>query len=269
MRFYPQRAFAVTLRYLYLLRGSLSRVLPIFAWVTIDMILWGFITRYLGTVSQPGLHLSTALLSAVICWGFFGRAMHGVSMAFFEDVWSRNFLNVFSSPVSIAEYLAGLTLSSILTSALALGILLLASTWLFDLSLLQHGPVLALLLFTLFLFGIALGIIGCAAVLRLGPPAEWFIWPVPAVIAPFVGVFYPLETLPGWMQVVAHALPPSYVFEHLRALINLQPLPVTAALPGLGLGLCWLFLAGLLFSHIFKHAIRSGLLARYSAEHIT
>jgi ABC-2 type transport system permease protein len=263
------RAFAITLRHLYLLKGSVSRVMPVFAWVTIDMILWGFISRYLASVSLPGLKIGTALLAAVVCWGFFGRVMQGVSMAFFEDVWSRNFLNIFTTPLSVAEYIAGLALSSVLTSLVALAVLLVMSSWLFDLSLLSHGPAMAILLFTLFVFGIALGIAACTLVLRFGPPAEWFIWPIPAVMAPFVGVFYPLSILPGWMRVIGHCLPPSYAFEHLRTLIKGAEVSIAATLPGLGLAVFWLILAGLLFAGVYRSVMRSGLIARYSAEHIT
>ncbi len=263
------RAFAITLRHLYLLRGSVSRVVPVFAWVTIDMILWGFIARYLASVSLPGIKVGTALLAAVVCWGFFGRVMQGVSMAFFEDVWSRNFLNIFTTPLSITEYICGLALSSVFTSLIALGVLLCMSSWLFDLSLLTHGPAMASLLFTLFVFGIALGIASCALVLRFGPPAEWFVWPIPAIMAPFVGVFYPLSILPGWMRMIGHCLPPSHAFAQLRTLIGGTEVPLLATLPALGLALLWLVLAGLLFGGVYRSVMRSGLIARYSAEHIT
>ena len=263
------RAFAITLRHLYLMKGSVSRVVPIFAWVTIDMILWGFISRYLNSVSLPAINLGTALLAAVVCWGFFGRVMQGVTMAFFEDVWSRNFLNIFTTPLTISEYVAGLALSSVLTSLIALSVLLLMSSWLFDLSFLTHGPAMAMLLFILFLFGIALGIAGCALVLRFGPPAEWFIWPIPAVIAPFVGVFYPLSVLPEWMRIIGHCLPPSYAFESLRALLTGNEVSLISTLPALALALAWLILAAFVFGGVYRYAMRSGLIARYSAEHIT
>jgi len=262
------RVFAITLRHLYLLKGSVSRIVPVFAWVTIDMILWGFISRYLNSVSLPDVNVGTVLLAAVVCWGFFGRVMHGVSTAFFEDVWARNFLNLFTTPLSIAEYITGLALSSVITSLIALSVLLFISSWFFDLSLLTHGPAMAVLLLTLFLFGVALGIAGCTLVLRFGPPAEWFIWPIPAVIAPFVGVFYPLDILPDWMRIIGLCLPPSYAFEHLRALIAGAGVCLGSTLPALGLAGLWLVLAGLLFCGVYRHVMRSGIIARYSAEYI-
>ena len=90
------RTFAIVLRQFYLLRGSVSRVIPLFAWVAVDMVLWGFLTRYLNTVASPGFNFVPALLGAVLLWDFFIRIMHGINMAFLEDVWSRNFLNIFA-----------------------------------------------------------------------------------------------------------------------------------------------------------------------------
>ena len=111
---------AIVLRQLYLLRGGPTRVLSLVIWVAIDIILWGFMTKYLNTVTAAGFDFVPVLLGAVLMWDFFTRVMLGVTMAFFEDVWSRNFLNVFGSPISITEYLAGLVVSSIITSALGL-----------------------------------------------------------------------------------------------------------------------------------------------------
>ena len=54
-----------------------------------------------------------ALLGAVLLWDFLTRVMQGVTMAFFEDVWSRNFLNLFATPLTIFDYLAGLVVAAI------------------------------------------------------------------------------------------------------------------------------------------------------------
>jgi ABC-2 type transport system permease protein len=118
----------------------------------------------------------------------------------------------------------------------------------------------------LFLFGIALGIIAAGMVLRLGPASEWLVWPIPALLSPFAGVFYPLATLPAWMQGVAKVLPPSYVFEGMRALLSGEPHDVRPLLWGLGIALVQILLAAWGFRQIYRHAVRTGLLARYSAE---
>src|SRR6202049_3323113 len=108
-----QRAAAIALRQLYLFRGSPARILPLFGWVAIDVVLWGFITRYLNSFTSSRYNLVPTLLGAVLLWDFFTRVMQGVTMAFFEDVWTRNFINVFATPLLISEYLTGLVLTGI------------------------------------------------------------------------------------------------------------------------------------------------------------
>ena len=263
------RVAAVVLRHLYLLRGSPARVFPLFVWVGIDMVLWGFLTRWLGSAGAFRFDLLTVLLGAVLLWDFQARVMHGVATAFFEDVWARNFLNFFASPLRLSEYLAGLVLSSVATSLLGLAVMLLVAVPLFGLSFAPYGLLLGAFFLVLFLFGIALGIAGVAVVLRLGPAAEWFIWPVPAMLAPFACVFYPLAVLPAWMRPVALLLPPTHVFEGMRAVIAGEPAPVAALAGGALLALACVALAGWAFAGVYRHAVRTGLIARYAAETVS
>jgi ABC-2 type transport system permease protein len=262
------RALAVVERQLYLMRGSPARVVPLFGFVVIDIVLWGFITRYLDTVST-GINFVTSLLGAVVLWDFCVRVLHGVTMAFFEDVWSRNFLNIFASPLSVGEYLAGQVVSSLFTSAVGLVAMVLLATLVFGVSFAAYGLMVVPFLLVLFLFGIAMGILGASCVLRWGPAAEWFVWPIPAVIAPFAGVFYPVATLPAWMQPVARLLPPSYVFESLRAIVTGGPFRITALVTGAVIATIYVIAAGWIFTRVHQHAVRTGLIARYSAETVT
>lgn len=258
----------ILLRHYYLMRSSPTRILPTFAWVAIDIVLWGFITRYLNSVGTTGLDFVPQLLGAVLLWDFFGRVMQGVTVAFFEDVWSRNFLNVFASPLTISEYVSGLVLTSVITSIIGLLVMLLLASTAFGLSFLRYGALLLPFLLVLFVAGIALGIFASALVLRLGPASEWLVWPIPALLAPFAGVFYPLSTLPCWMQVIGHLLPASYVFEGMRAIVAGQPPPLAGLAGGAALALVQVVVASWCFAHVHRQAVRSGLLARYSAESV-
>jgi ABC-2 type transport system permease protein len=260
------RIAAIVLRQLYLLRGSPTRILPLFAWVAIDIVLWGFMSRYLNLITGARLNFVPALLGAVLLWDFFIRIMQGVSMAFLEDVWSRNFLNFFATPLSVVEYVAGLVLSSILTSSVGLIAMLVLATTVFGLSFFFYGSVMAPFLLVLFLTGIALGVFATSLVLWLGPAAEWLVWPIPAVLAPLAAVFYPLSTLPRWMQYLSHGLPPSYVFENLRAIVAGRIPSSIGLLLGFLLALGYIVVAGWFFVRIFQRAVRTGLLAHYSAE---
>lgn len=263
------RTAAILLRQYYLLRGSPARILPLFVWVVVDIVLWGFITRYLNSVSVPGMNFVPSLLGAVLFWDFCIRVMTGVTMAFFEDVWSRNFLNMFATQLTIAEYVLGLVCSSMVTSAVGLAAMLVLAIGCFGLPFAAYGALLAPFLFVLFLFGIALGVLACSLVLRLGPAAEWFVWPIPALLSPFAGVFYPLSTLPAWMQAVGHLLPPSYVFEGMRAVVNGGSASPGLLATGAALAAGYLALACWVFVRTYRRAVRTGLIARYSAETVS
>src|SRR3954471_3956847 len=252
------RAFAIVERQFYLTRGSPARAVPLVGFVIIDIVLWGFMTRYLDTVST-GINFVSSLLGAVVLWDFCVRVLHGVTMAFFEDVWSRNFLNIFASPLSVSEYLAGQVISSLLTSTVGLVAMLLLATLVFGVSFAAYGVMVVPFLLVLFLFGIAMGILGASCVLRWGPAAEWFVWPIPAVIAPFAGVFYPVATLPAWMQPIARILPPAYVFEALRGIVTGGTFQLAPLVLGAALAIIYVVAASWIFTRVHHHAVRTGL----------
>ena len=263
------RIAAIMLRQFYLYRGSPVRAIPLFAWVTVDIVLWGFITRYLNTVASSGFNFVPALLGAVLLWDFFIRVMQGVTTAFFEDVWSRNFLNIFATPLSISEYIAGLVLSAVATGLVGLVVMLVLATTVFGLSFLVYGFALIPFLLALFVFGIALGVFACAIVLRFGPASEWLIWPIPAVLSPFAGVFYPISTLPQWMRSISSVLPPAYVFEGMRSIVSGGAFSSATLLWSNFLAVGYVLAAAWFFTRIYHHAVRTGLIARYSAESIS
>ena len=136
----------------------------------------------------------------------------------------------------------------------------------FGFSFSLYGAAVVPALAALFLTGIALGIFGCAVVLRLGPASEWLIWPLPAIIAPFAGVYYPLSALPAPLRAVAWLAPPSHEFESLRVLVRGGAADFTDMGVGVLLAAVYVIAAGWFFAYVHALCVRSGLLARYAAE---
>ena len=133
------RIGAIVLRMFYLYRGSPQRIFPIFIFVAIDILVWGFLTRYLNSVSHADFNFVPALLGAVLLWDFLTRVMQQITMTLFEDVWTRNFLNFFASPLRTSEYLIGLLIVAIITSGLSLVVMLVLAQIAFGLSFLSYG----------------------------------------------------------------------------------------------------------------------------------
>lgn len=263
-----QRIYAVFLRQLFLLRHHPTRFANIFIMIIFDVVLWGFITKYLDTLAHPGFSFVPVLLGAVVLWDFLIRVQQGVMLAFLEDVWSRNFLNYFASPLTIREYVTGLVLTSIVTSVAGFLVMVALAGLIFGYTIFQLGMLLFPFVTILFLFGLTIGIFTAGFVLRFGPSAEWLTWPIPFLINPFVGVFYPVSTLPSILQPMAKLIPPSYVFEGMRSAIFAGKVSIASLLFGLALAIIYLLLAYLFFIYIYRLVLRSGLITRFTAEEL-
>lgn len=262
------RAYAVFLRYTYIVRNNPQRLFQIFIWGVLDIIVWGFLTTYLDRIGQATFSFVPVLLGAVILWAFLIRVQQGVTTPALEDIWVRNLLNYFASPLKVSEYTFGLIMASVVIGAAGLVILFTLALLFFGFSLLQFDVLLIPFVGILFLFGVAIGIVGTAIVVRFGPSAEWFIWPIPSIISPFVGVLYPISVLPEWIQWFSHILAPTYVFEGMRAAILSGAFDGGGFAIGLALALLSIALAYAIFVRVFQRTLKSGAFARYSAENI-
>lgn len=213
------RILALVERHAYLLLKSWPRLLSMAYYPTVTMILWGFVTVYLRPTSNfladaPGL-----FIGAVLLWDILFRGQLGVSLTFFEEMYSRNLGNLFVSPLRPWELIVGQVVMSLLRTLIGVGAACLFAWLLFRYSIFSLGfPLLAFFL-NLIVCGWAIGLAVSGLVLRWGLGAEELAWAAVFLLAPVSGVYYPIGVLPGWLQVVAHAIPTSYVFEGMRAVL--------------------------------------------------
>jgi ABC-2 type transport system permease protein len=263
------RVLAIFVRQLFLFKSNPVRLVSIFLWLIIDVILWGFISRYLGSLGQDTFNFVTVILGAIILWEFMTRIQQGIMMAFLEDIWAQNFINFFASPLKIREYLSGLILTSICSGIAGFLVMIAIAGPLFGYNAFKTGFLILPFMLILLVFGIAMGIFVSAVIFRLGPSAEWLGWPIPMVLSLFVGVFYPVSTLPAALRVFSAALPPSYVFETMRSILTTGAYPanlVSNLLIGMSLAVTYLLLTSLFFVRIYHKNLVSGTIARFNAE---
>jgi ABC-2 type transport system permease protein len=202
-------------------------------------------------------------------WEFLSRTQQGMMRGFLEDIWTQNFINYFASPLEIREYLGGLVLTSITISMCSFGIMVPIAGLAFGYNIFKIGLLLLPFMFILFVFGIAMGIFVSALIFRLGPSGEWLGWPLPLVLSIFSGVYYPVSTLPGALQVIAQLLPPCYVFESIRSILATGTLSnglMMNLLVGGLLSLVYLFIVYKFFIRIYRHNLKTGAIARFNAE---
>lgn len=258
------RIGAVFMRYLHLHKRSLPRTLEIIFWPVMELLVWGFVSMYIRSLSQDVLARTIVfLINAMIFWDLLYRSQQGVSISIVEDVWTQNIINVLVSPLRIREWVAATFLYGMLKTFVITVILSLIAFGLYRFNLIAElGFYFIPLAVNLLIFGWALGIFASSLVIRWGHAAEALIWGIPFLIQPFSAIYYPLDTLPGWLQVFSRVLPSTYVFEGMREIIRTGGMPYNYFFLSLGLNLVYFVLAGFFFNWMYKKARVSGHLSR-------
>ncbi|MGY1490241.1 ABC transporter permease [Methylobacillus pratensis] len=260
IHFSPRRIGAVALRHLYLMRSSWPRVLEMVYWPTVQMILWGFITLYLQGNSSLIAQASGILLSGVLLWDVLFRGQLGIALVFTEEMWSRNLGHLFVSPLRPYEMVASLLLMSLIRTLIGIGGATLIAIPLFGYNIYDMGLPLIAFFLNLIVMGWAIGLIVSGIVLRYGMGAESIAWVSVFAIQPLCAIYYPVATLPGWLQPVALALPASHVFEGMRALLLEHSFNASHMAWAIGLNIIYLAVGVAVFLGYFQIARRKGLL---------
>ncbi len=186
------RIGAMILRYWYLLLSSWPRLLELLYWPVLQVITWGFLQTYIAQNANFFARAGGTLIGAVILWDILFRGQLGFSISFLEEMWARNLGNLMMSPLKPIEFLISLMVMSLIRLAIGVIPMTLLALFLFHFNFYSLGlPLIAFfcnLIFTSWAVGLA-----C--------------------------VYYPVKVLPHWLQTISWALPPTYVFEGMRALL--------------------------------------------------
>ncbi|PPR10800.1 MAG: hypothetical protein CFH41_01375 [Alphaproteobacteria bacterium MarineAlpha11_Bin1] len=207
----------MVLRYFYLLRGSIPRIIELAYWPTMQMLIWGFMSQFLYEHSEWFVRAGGILIAAVLLWDVMFRANIGVSISFLEEMWSRNLGQLFASPLRPYEWALSLLAISAIRTFIGIIPAALLAIALYHYSIFDMGLPLIAFFVNLLIFGAAVGLAVSGLILRCGLGAESLAWAVIFAVAPLSGIYYPISTLPYWLQPVAYALPSSHVFEGMRA----------------------------------------------------
>lgn len=256
------RVAALFQRHLYLYKRSLPRLMEIFYWPLLDLLVWGFITVYLAQFRQSLPGFVTFFIGALILWDILFRSQQGISVSFLEDVWAKNLLNLFASPLSATEYILSLMLVSFV-KLVTVATILAALAWIFySFNIFLIGISLIPFVLNLIVMGWAIGIVTTALILRFGQEAEVLAWALGFLFMPISAVFYPVSVLPPFLQTIAHFVPASYVFEGMRDVITNGGLPLQQLLWSSSLNVAYILFAFLFFHWNFRTVKRKGLLVK-------
>jgi ABC-2 type transport system permease protein len=261
-----ERVGAMVLRYVYVLRSSWPRLLELMYWPLLQLLTWGFLQEYLSQQSSgPGGTSAVGttgrvLLGSVLLWEVLVRGQLGFNMSFLEEMWSRNMANLLISPLSRLELVLSMLTMSLLRMLVSIVPITVLAIFFFDYNLWSLGVGLGAFFVNLLMTGWALAILTSGLLLRNGMGAEGLVWSMMFLLMPLCCVFYPVSVLPPFLQRVAWALPPTYVFEGMRVLSTQQLFRWDLMLQALAINVVLLSLAAVAFSKLVDSARRAGSL---------
>src|SRR5262245_6844571 len=258
--FSQRRIAAMVLRYWYLMRSSWPRLLDLVYWPTVQMLMWGFLQLYITQNAGFFARAGGTFIGAVLLWDVLFRGQLGFSLSFMEEMWSRNLANLMISPLRPAEFILALIVMSLTRLAISTIPVALLAIAFFGFNLFGLGLALAAFFVNLLLTSWAIGIFVSGLVMRNGLGAENMAWSIMFIFLPLTCVYYPVSVLPAWLQHIAWALPPTYVFEGMRALLIDQVFRADLMLQALGLNLAFFAAGSAAFLALLKSARRNGSL---------
>ncbi len=254
------RIYGLFLRHFFLITRSFPRILDLIYWPSIQITLWGFISNFFASHSTYYNNAVGVILTCAILYDFLFRTSIGFNMLFLEEIWSRNFTNLFIAPIKISEIIISLVITALIRALIGLVPAILLTSPLFGISILDLGIYLFFLFLSLYIFGITLGILVSSGLLRFGPSFENIAWSTMFLLAPFGCIYYPVEILPEFFQKIAFSLPLVYIFEEARNILIHQSVDYKNIITALYLNIIYLVIAVCLFYYSFSKARKKGTL---------
>ena len=254
------KMYGLFLRHFYLIKGSLPRILDLVYWPTIQIVLWGFISKFFSIYSDYYSNTLGVILTCAILYDILFRSSISFNMLFLEEIWSRNFTNLFIAPIKKSEIIISLIFTALVRALIGLIPAILLTSPLFGISLLDLGISLFFLFLSLYIFGITLGILVSSGLLRFGPSFENIAWSTMFLLAPFGCIYYPVEILPEIFQKIAYLLPLVYIFEEARNILVNGQVNYENIFNALYLNIFYLILAISIFYYSFDKARDKGTL---------
>lgn len=252
------RIFALFKRYVLLIFKGNSSILNIIYWPVLNIVLWGTTSIWLQN-QAPGSNMIILILSGLILWQIVFRVNIETAKSLLEELYTNNLINLFSTPLNINEWLAAILMVGLVQTFLVFIASGIAAYLLYGVNIMQIGFILMPFALSLLISGLAIGVFICGLLIKWGKKVQDFIYSIGWAFGPFSAIYYPLASLPVWVQKIALFLPMSYVFESMRAVINGKTIPSNYIAISFGLNIIYLTSAIIFFKTMFEQSKSAGL----------
>jgi len=253
-----KRIWGVILRYFYFFM-RLDHISDLFFWPILDLFLWGITSVWIQEHDPSMPKLALSILAGLVFWQLIWRSNYEICVNLLQEFWSRNLVNLFSTPLKLREWICALMCIGMgkITVALLFGAGVIAA--MYSLNLFTFGFTLIPFCFSLLLSGWFLGFLSASFVIYLGQRMQMLAWMTAYAFMPFSAVFYPIEALPDWAQVIGRALPMTYIFEGMREVLKTGVFSWELFWTSIGLNVAYLMGTFALFTFFFDKSRKKGL----------
>ena len=258
-----RRIWAMNLRHLYVFRHSLDRLTDAFYWPSIDLLLWGLTSTYFQSTTPLGSNFLVMVVTGILFWIIIWRAQFEITVNSLEELWNKNLINLFGTPLKFSEWITSMIMLGIVKGGVSFGFASLLAYALYQVEIFFYGWYLLPFALILIMNGWWTGFLVSGLILRYGSRVQSFAWTIVMVLAPFAAIYYPVSILPGWAQVIASAIPITYVFEGAREVLFSGSLDWNKVWIGLGLNVFYLVIATVFLRSSFRRVLQKGLVKVY------
>lgn len=214
------RIYAIILRNAFFFRHSLDRWTDAFWWPTIDIVTWGLTSIYFQTHSNVFPPIVWYIMSGIVLWIFVYRSQYEINTGFLDDIWNKNVINIFVSPLTFLEWVISFIIIGTLKVTVTFIFSAILAFVLYKLNIFLYGFYLIPFMLLLLMTGIWVSFFVSGLILRYGTRVQALSWTLLVIILPFSAVYYPVAILPHWAQFIASLIPTSYVFEGMRQVLS-------------------------------------------------
>lgn len=253
------RIYGLMLRNYYSFKKNLDRISDSFYWPTIDLLMWGLTSQFFMNMGGSN-NVMLFVLSGLVMWLILWKSQYEISVNLLDELWNRNLINLFVSPLTFTEWLASTLILGIIKVIMSFSFAVLLAYLLYSVKIFEYGFHLLPFMLILLMSGWAVGLFVTGLILRYGTKIQAFAWALVWVFGPFSAIYYPVSILPLWAQKVSAFIPMSYAFEGMRTVLATGQIDYQKVLLGFTIVTIYLSLSVVFTYKSFAKVMQRGLL---------
>lgn len=252
------RLSGLAMRHLYPVWRDFDLLSDMVYWPLIDIVLWGVTSQWMSE-SSGSTSVVVSILMGLVLWNIIWRSQAEVSRNLMDEIWNNNLVNIFSTPLTLFEWITTVVLLSVVKTVITLSFVTLAVLFLYQVNVFTLGWWLPVFYLMASMTGWWVGFISAGIVLRWGPKVQTVIWTLPGFLLPLSAIFYPVAKLPETMQFFSWLIPTTYILESMRTLLSGETIMPNFIIASILLNVVWLTASIFYFVKSFYYSKNLGL----------